>query len=93
MTPGQLVEFATLFPGTAPYLDPAERNQWLARLDGVTLSSDGFLPFRDNIDHASRIGVRYVVEPGGSSRSGEVAEACAEYGMTLIRTGLRLFHH
>jgi phosphoribosylaminoimidazolecarboxamide formyltransferase / IMP cyclohydrolase len=93
MTPGQLVEFAALFPRTEPYLDPAERNQWLARLDGVTLSSDGFLPFRDNIDHASRIGVRYVVEPGGSSRSGEVAEACAEYGMTLIRTGLRLFHH
>ncbi len=93
MTPGQLAEFAALFPRTAPYLDPADRNQWLARLDGVTLSSDGFLPFRDNIDHASRIGVRYVVEPGGSSRSGEVAEACAEYGMTLIRTGLRLFHH
>jgi phosphoribosylaminoimidazolecarboxamide formyltransferase/IMP cyclohydrolase len=93
MTPGQLAEFAALFPRTEPYLDPADRNQWLARLDGVTLSSDGFLPFRDNIDHASRIGVRYVVEPGGSSRSGEVAEACAEYGMTLVRTGLRLLQH
>jgi phosphoribosylaminoimidazolecarboxamide formyltransferase / IMP cyclohydrolase len=93
MTPGQLAEFAALFPGIEPYLDRAERNRWLARLDAVTLSSDGFLPFRDNIDHASRAGVRYVVEPGGSSRAGEVAEACAEYGMTLVRTGLRLFHH
>ncbi len=93
MTPRQLSEFAALFPGTEPYLDQSERNRWLARLDSVTLSSDGFLPFRDNIDHASRIGVRYVVEPGGSSRSDEVAAACAEYGMTLVRTGLRLFHH
>jgi phosphoribosylaminoimidazolecarboxamide formyltransferase/IMP cyclohydrolase len=93
MTPRQLAEFAALFPGIEPYLDPAERNRWLARLDAVTLCSDGFLPFRDNIDHASRVGVRYVVEPGGSSRSAEVAEACGEYGMTLVRTGLRLFHH
>jgi phosphoribosylaminoimidazolecarboxamide formyltransferase / IMP cyclohydrolase len=93
MTPRQLAEFATLYPGIEPYLDPAERSRWLARLDSVTLSSDGFLPFRDNIDHASRIGVRYVVEPGGSSRSDEVAEASTEYGMTLVRTGLRLFHH
>jgi phosphoribosylaminoimidazolecarboxamide formyltransferase/IMP cyclohydrolase len=93
MTPRQLAEFAVQFPGVEPYLDHAERNRWLARLDSVTLSSDGFLPFRDNIDHASRAGVRYVVEPGGSSRSDEVAQACAEYGMTLVRTGLRLFHH
>jgi phosphoribosylaminoimidazolecarboxamide formyltransferase / IMP cyclohydrolase len=54
---------------------------------------DGYLPFRDNIDHASRAGVRYVVEPGGSARSGEVAAACAEYDMTLAQTGLRLFYH
>ena len=93
MTPRQLAEFAALFPGTEPYLDEAERNRWLARLDSVTLSSDGFLPFRDNIDHASRAGVRYVVEPGVSSRSDEVTQACEEYGMTLVRTGLRLFHH
>jgi phosphoribosylaminoimidazolecarboxamide formyltransferase/IMP cyclohydrolase len=93
MTPQQLAEFAALFPGIEPYLDTGERNRWLARLDGVTLCSDGFLPFRDNIDHASRVGVRYVVEPGGSVRSADVAEACAEYGITLVRSGLRLFHH
>ena len=47
----------------------------------------------DNIDHASRIGVRYVIEPGGSIRSADVAAACTEHGITLARTGLRLFHH
>ena len=93
MTPAQLAQFSRLFPGTEPYLDPAERARWQARLDDVTLISDGFLPFRDNIDYASRVGVRHVIEPGGSSRSAEVAAACAEYGMTLVRTGLRLFHH
>jgi phosphoribosylaminoimidazolecarboxamide formyltransferase/IMP cyclohydrolase len=93
MTPRQLTEFAALFPGTRPYLDEAARNRWLARLDSVTLCSDGFLPFRDNVDHASRAGVRYVIEPGGSSRSDEVAAACEEYGMSLVTTGLRLFHH
>jgi phosphoribosylaminoimidazolecarboxamide formyltransferase / IMP cyclohydrolase len=93
MTPSQLAEFSRLFPGIEPYLDPAERARWLARLDDVTLISDGFLPFRDNIDYASRVGVRHVIEPGGSSRSDEVAAACAEYGITLVRTGLRLFHH
>ncbi len=93
MTPSQLAEFGRLFPGIEPYLDPAERARWLARLDDVTLISDGFLPFRDNIDYASRVGVRHVVEPGGSSRADEVAAACADYGITLVRTGLRLFHH
>jgi AICAR transformylase/IMP cyclohydrolase PurH len=91
MTAGQLAEFGRLFPGHDPVLDRAERDSWAGMLSDVTLVSDGFLPFRDNIDHASRAGVRHVVEPGGSSRSAEVAAACAEHGMTLSRTGLRLF--
>ena len=93
MTEGQLAEFGRLFPGAAPIISPDERASWLAGLADACLVSDGYLPFRDNIDHASRAGVRYVVEPGGSARSEEVAAACAEYGMTLVRTGLRLFHH
>jgi phosphoribosylaminoimidazolecarboxamide formyltransferase / IMP cyclohydrolase len=93
MTPSQLAEFSRLFPGHDPELDQAERSSWAELLSGVTLVSDGFLPFRDNIDHASRAGVRHVVEPGGSSRSDDVAAACAEHGMTLSRTGLRLFRH
>jgi phosphoribosylaminoimidazolecarboxamide formyltransferase / IMP cyclohydrolase len=59
----------------------------------VAFVSDGYLPFRDNIEHASRHGVSYVAEPGGSIHSGEIADACAEYGISLVRTGLRLFHH
>jgi phosphoribosylaminoimidazolecarboxamide formyltransferase/IMP cyclohydrolase len=93
MTDGQVAEFGRLFPGHDPVLDRAERRSWAGLLSGVTLVSDGFLPFRDNIDHASRAGVSHVVEPGGSSRSDEVAAACAEHGMTLSRTGLRLFRH
>lgn len=93
MTPGQLAEFGRLFAGHDPALDRAERDSWAGLLSGVTLVSDGYLPFRDNIEHASRAGVRHVVEPGGSSRSDEVAAACAEHGMTLTRTGLRLFRH
>ncbi len=93
MTPGQLAEFGRLFPGMSPSLDHKWRRRWLDQLCGVTLTSDGYIPFRDNIDHASTIGVRYVVEPGGSSRSAEVQAACAEYGMTLVHTGLRLFRH
>ena len=59
----------------------------------MSLVSDGFIPFRDNIDHAQRHGVRYVAEPGGSTRDDEVEAACREYGITLVHTKLRLFHH
>jgi len=76
-----------------PPLSPSERAAWLRRLTDVAFVSDGALPFRDNIDHARRHGVRYVAEPGGSVRSGEVEAACREHGITLARTGLRLFHH
>jgi phosphoribosylaminoimidazolecarboxamide formyltransferase/IMP cyclohydrolase len=93
MAPGQVAEFSRLFPALAPAISADARTAWAARLDEVTLVSDGFLPFRDNIEHASRAGVRYVTEPGGSSRADDIAAACAEHGMTLIRTGLRLFHH
>ena len=88
----QQAEFAALFPGT-PMLTPDERASWLGQLTGLTLVSDGYLPFSDNIDEAARIGVRYVVEPGGSVRSDDVARACADYGITLVQTGLRLFRH
>ena len=60
---------------------------------GVTISSDAFFPFRDSIDHASKVGVSYVAQPGGSVQDGQVTGACDEYGMTMCMTGLRLFHH
>jgi len=70
-----------------------EKHAWLARFDGVALSSDAFIPFRDNIDRAARSGVRYVVETGGSSRDEGIVRAADEYGMVMVFTGLRLFHH
>ena len=74
-------------------LGPEERRDWLGRLDGVSLVSDEFIPFRDNIDRAARSGVRYVVQTGGSTRDADVLAAADEYGMVMAFTGLRLFHH
>lgn len=74
-------------------LTPQERTEWLAKLDHVTLGSDAFFPFRDNIDRAAKSGVKYVVQPGGSVRDEAVIGACNEYGMVMAMTGQRLFHH
>jgi phosphoribosylaminoimidazolecarboxamide formyltransferase/IMP cyclohydrolase len=70
-----------------------ERRVWLGGLTGVVLGSDAFFPFRDSIDRAAKTGVKYVLQPGGSSRDEEVIAACDEYGMTMVFSGLRLFHH
>ena len=70
-----------------------DKRAWMARLRGVSLVSDGFIPFRDNIDHAARHGVAYVAQPGGSARDAEVEAACREYGIAMAYTDLRLFHH
>jgi len=59
----------------------------------VAFVSDGALPFIDNVEEAHRHGVRYIAEPGGSIRSGEVREACERLGITLVQTGVRLFRH
>ena len=64
-----------------------------APLDHVTMVSDGFLPFRDNVDVAREYGVRHIVEPGGSTRTPDVRAACREHGITLVHTGIRLFRH
>jgi AICAR transformylase/IMP cyclohydrolase PurH len=79
--------------GPATELSPAQRAEWRSALTGVAFASDGHLPFRDNVDHAHRHGVSWIAEPGGSVRADQVAAACDEYGITLARTGLRLFHH
>jgi phosphoribosylaminoimidazolecarboxamide formyltransferase / IMP cyclohydrolase len=71
----------------------ADHQQWLRRLDRVAFVSDGVLPFADNVEEAARHGVRYLAEPGGSIRSDEVAAACHDHGITLVRTGIRLFRH
>merc|ERR1712070_730968 len=74
-------------------LSAEEKSDFLKGLDGVTISSDAFFPFRDSIDHAAKLGVKYVAQPGGSVADDEVIGACDAYGMAMAFTGLRLFHH
>ena len=70
-----------------------ERQTWLAGLTGVTLGSDAFFPFGDNVERAHRSGVQYIVQPGGSIRDDHVIKTADKYGMTMCFTGMRLFHH
>ena len=70
-----------------------EKKAWLAELKEVGFVSDAFIPFRDNIDHATRRGVKYIAHTGGSLRDDLVTEAADEYDMVMIHTGIRLFHH
>lgn len=74
-------------------LSPQEKQEWLKDLSGVTLGSDSYISFRDTIDCASRYGVAYVVQPGGSVRDEDVINACNDYNMLMAFSGSRLFHH
>ena len=74
-------------------LSGEEKRQWLAGLKGVALSSDAYFPFRDNIDRASRSGVEFIVQTGGSAMDREVTEAADACGMVMVHSGIRLFHH
>ena len=71
----------------------AERQAYLADVDGVALGSDAFFPFGDNVIRAHRSGVRYIAQPGGSVRDDNVIETCNKYGIVMAFTGMRLFHH
>ena len=70
-----------------------EKKAYLSKCNGTSLASDGFFPFRDNIDRAAKSGVSYVAEPGGSSRDEDIVAAADEHGMVLVFTSVRLFHH
>ena len=70
-----------------------EKRAWLDKMEGVTLGSDAFFPFSDNIERAKKSGVKYIAEPGGSVRDDLVIETCDKYGMVMAFTGIRLFHH
>ena len=70
-----------------------EKKAYLAGIQGVSLGSDAFFPFGDNIERAHRSGVSYIAEPGGSVRDDNVIEMCDKYGMVMAFTGMRLFHH
>lgn len=70
-----------------------EKRAWLDQMKGVTLGSDAFFPFSDNLERAHKSGVEYIAEPGGSVRDDAVIECCNKYNMAMAFTGIRLFHH
>ena len=74
-------------------LSREEKRAWLDQLTGVSVGSDAFFPFGDNIERAHRSGVQYIAQPGGSIRDDNVIETCNKYGMAMAFTGIRLFHH
>ena len=74
-------------------LSPADKRAWLDTQSGVTVGSDAFFPFGDNVERARKSGARYIVQPGGSIRDDNVIEAADRYNMVMAFTGMRLFHH
>ena len=70
-----------------------ERQAWIATHSGVTVGSDAFFPFGDNVERARKSGVQYIAEPGGSIRDDNVIETADKYGIVMAFTGMRLFYH
>jgi len=82
-----------IFTEKPPVFSAEEKRAWLDKNTEVSLGSDAFFPFGDNIERARKSGVSYVAEPGGSIRDDQVIATCDKYGMVLCFTGIRLFHH
>merc|ERR1719491_2568110 len=93
LTDEERVRWEAQFEAKPEPLTKAEKEEFMGKTDGVCISSDAFFPFRDSIDHASKVGVDYVAQPGGSVQDPQVIAACEEYGMAMCFTGIRLFHH
>ena len=93
VTEAEKANWKNVFTETPRQLTAEERRTWLNGMSEVVLGSDAFFPFRDSIDRAAGSGVKYVLQPGGSNRDEDVIAACDEYGMTMVFSGVRLFHH
>jgi AICAR transformylase/IMP cyclohydrolase PurH len=93
VTPFEKAAWGEIFSSTPRELASEEKRAWLDSMAGVALGSDAFFPFSDSIHRAAASGVKYVLEPGGSTRDDAVILAANDYGMTLVFSGLRLFHH
>ncbi|MBV7274765.1 phosphoribosylaminoimidazolecarboxamide formyltransferase [Clostridiaceae bacterium UIB06] len=93
VTSVEMQEWKNVFKELPKKLTKEEKLAWLSNFTGVSLGSDAFFPFRDNIDRAAQSGVKYVIQPGGSLRDNSVIEACDEYDMAMAFSGIRLFHH
>ena len=83
----------TIFKTKPEVLTQKEKAAWIAQLSGVTVGSDAFFPFGDNVERAHKSGVQYIVQPGGSIRDDQVIATADKYGMVMAFTGIRLFHH
>ena len=83
----------TIFQVKPPVLTAQEKKEWIATQSGVTVGSDAFFPFGDNVERARKSGVQYIAEPGGSIRDDNVIDTANKYGIVMAFTGLRLFHH
>ena len=83
----------TIFQVKPPVLTAQEKKEWIATQSGVTVGSDAFFPFGDNVERARKSGVQYIAEPGGSIRDDNVIDTANKYGIVMAYTGLRLFHH
>jgi phosphoribosylaminoimidazolecarboxamide formyltransferase/IMP cyclohydrolase len=93
VTEAEKANWKNVFTELPRQLTAEERRSWLDGMSDVVLGSDAFFPFRDSIDRAAGSGVKYVLQPGGSNRDEDVITACDEYGMTMVFSGVRLFHH
>ena len=93
VTPNEKANWSEIFVRKPETLLPDEKREWISKLDSVTLGSDAFFPFRDSIDRAAASGTKYVLQPGGSARDKDVIQAANEYGMSMVFSGVRLFHH
>lgn len=93
MAPAELEQFHTMFKNPPPALSETEKTTFMKSLSDVSLASDAFFPFRDSIDHAAKLGVKYIIQPGGSNRDDEVKAACEENGIVMAFSDVRLFHH
>jgi len=93
LSPAEQFVWQENFTSAPDRLTADEKHEWLTMMQDVSLASDAFFPFRDNIDRAQQSGVAYIVQPGGSVRDDVVIDACNEYGMVMAMSGVRLFHH
>ena len=86
-------EWQKVFKEKPPVFTAEEKKAWIATQKGVTVGSDAFFPFGDNIERARKSGAQYIAEPGGSIRDDNVIETADKYDMVMVFTGMRLFHH
>ncbi len=93
VTEAEKSNWTNVFAELPRQLSVTNRREWLDGMSEVVLGSDAFFPFRDSIDRAAGSGVKYVLQPGGSTRDEDVIAVCDEYEMAMVFSGVRLFHH